>query len=55
MTLSGTSSLTRSIRKRMLRASITVKWANGATETVPLDKFTGGVAHYTTTSNLDPR
>ena len=34
-------------------ASITVKWANGATETVPLDKFTGGVAHYTTTSNLD--
>ena len=33
--------------------SITVTWANGATETVPLDKFTGKVAHYVTTSNLD--
>jgi len=34
-------------------ASITVKWANGDSEEVPLDKFTGGVAHYVTTSNLD--
>jgi outer membrane biosynthesis protein TonB len=33
--------------------SITVKWANGNTEVVPLSKFTGGVAHYATTSNLD--
>jgi hypothetical protein len=33
--------------------SITVTWANGATEVVPLSKFTGGVAHYVTTSNLD--
>jgi hypothetical protein len=33
--------------------SITVKWANGSTEVVPLSKFTGGVAHYATTSNLD--
>jgi hypothetical protein len=33
--------------------SITVKWANGAIEEVPLSKFTGGVAHYTTTSNLN--
>ena len=34
-------------------ASITVTWANGDIEVVPLSKFTGGVAHYTTTSNLD--
>jgi hypothetical protein len=34
-------------------ASITVEWANGNTEVVPLTKFTGGVAHYVTTSNLD--
>jgi hypothetical protein len=34
-------------------ATITVTWANGATEQVPLSKFTGGVAHYVTTSNLD--
>lgn len=33
-------------------ASITVTWDNGDTEVVPLEKFTGGVAHYTTTSNL---
>jgi hypothetical protein len=33
--------------------SITVKWANGQTEVVPLDKFTGGAAHYATDSNLD--
>jgi len=33
--------------------SITVKRANGNTEVVPLSKFTGGVAHYATTSNLD--
>jgi hypothetical protein len=34
-------------------ASITVTWANGDVEVVPLDKFTGGAAHYTTTLNLD--
>ena len=34
-------------------ATITVTWANGASEVVPLYKFTGGVAHYVTTSNLD--
>ena len=34
-------------------ATITVTWANGDTEVVPLSKFTGGVAHYVTTSNLD--
>ena len=34
--------------------SIHVVWANGGSEDVPRDdKFTGGVAHYTTTSNLD--
>lgn len=33
-------------------ASITVTWANGQTETVALTKFTGGVAHYSTTDNL---
>ena len=33
--------------------NITVTWANGDTEIVPLSKFTGGVAHYVTTSNLD--
>ena len=33
--------------------SITVNWANGDSEVVPLSKFTGGVAHYVTTSNLD--
>jgi hypothetical protein len=34
-------------------ANITVEWANGHIEIVPLSKFTGGVAHYVTTSNLD--
>ncbi len=34
-------------------ASINVTWANGQTETVPLDKVTGKVAHYATASNLD--
>jgi hypothetical protein len=34
-------------------SSITVTWANGDTEVVPLSKFSGGVAHYVTTSNLD--
>jgi outer membrane biosynthesis protein TonB len=34
-------------------ASIEVEWANGNTETVPLDKFTGKTAHYRTTSNLN--
>ena len=33
--------------------SITVEWANGASEVVPLAMFTGKVAHYVTTSNLD--
>lgn len=33
--------------------SIYVTWENGAEEDVPLDKFTGGVAHYVTYSNLD--
>jgi hypothetical protein len=32
--------------------SISVTWAGG-TEVVQLSKFTGGVAHYVTTSNLD--
>jgi hypothetical protein len=32
---------------------IHVTWANGASEDVPLDNFTGGVAHYVTTANLD--
>ena len=34
-------------------ASITVFWSDGTSELVPLSKFTGGVAHYVTTSNLD--
>jgi hypothetical protein len=34
-------------------ASIHVTWANGQSEDVPLQKFTGGTAHYVTTSNLD--
>ena len=34
-------------------ASIHVTWSNGQEEDVPLSAFTGGVAHYTTTSNLD--
>ena len=34
-------------------ASIDVEWANGDSETVPLDNVTGGVAHYATSSNLD--
>jgi hypothetical protein len=34
-------------------ASIHVVWANGDEADVPLDKFTGGVAHYATTANLD--
>jgi hypothetical protein len=34
-------------------ATIHVEWANGNSEDVPLDKFTGGVAHYATTDNLD--
>lgn len=33
--------------------SIDVTWANGNSATVSLDKFTGGVAHYSTTANLD--
>ena len=34
-------------------ASITVVWANGASENVPLEEVTGKTAHYRTTSNLD--
>jgi hypothetical protein len=34
-------------------SSIHVEWANGASADVSLDKFTGGVAHYVTTANLD--
>jgi len=34
-------------------ASIHVTWSNGASADVPLDKFTGGTAHYATTANLD--
>jgi hypothetical protein len=33
-------------------ASITVKFSGGATVVVALEKFTGGVAHYTTTQHL---
>ena len=33
--------------------SITVEWANGASEVVPLAMFTGKVAHYVSTSNQD--
>jgi hypothetical protein len=33
--------------------SIMVEWANGDTEVVPLDDFTGKTAQYRTTSNLD--
>src|SRR5213076_564308 len=33
-------------------ASITVSWSNGGTSTVALDRVTGNVAHYVTTSNL---
>jgi hypothetical protein len=32
--------------------SITVTWEGGKTAVVPLEKFTGGVAHYSTTLNL---
>ncbi len=34
-------------------ASITVTFSGGDVIEVPLDKFTGGVAHYATTQNLD--
>jgi hypothetical protein len=34
-------------------ATIHVTWANGNSEDVALAKFTGGVAHYITTDNLD--
>ena len=34
-------------------ASITVTFSGGDVLEVPLDKFTGGVAHYATTQNLD--
>ncbi len=34
-------------------ASINVMWANGTQADVPLDKFTGKVAHYTTTLELN--
>jgi hypothetical protein len=34
-------------------ATILVVWANSSAEDVPLSKVTGGVAHYTTSSNLD--
>lgn len=34
-------------------ATIHVTWANGASEDVALSSFTGGTAHYLTTSNLD--
>ncbi|HSX44041.1 MAG TPA: hypothetical protein VLE69_01970 [Candidatus Saccharimonadales bacterium] len=34
-------------------ASITANFGNGNSEVVSLEKFTGGVAHYTATSNLD--
>ena len=33
--------------------SIYVTWANGNAQNVPLDKFTGKVAHYAVTDNLD--
>ncbi len=33
--------------------SISVSWENGTVATVSLEKVTGGVAHYTTTANLD--
>ena len=33
-------------------ASIFVEWSNGNSANVPLDKFTGKVAHYATTANL---
>lgn len=34
-------------------ASIEVTWANGSGQVVPLEKFTGQVAHYTTTAHQD--
>jgi MYXO-CTERM domain-containing protein len=34
-------------------SSITVTWSNGASAGIPLSKFTGQVAHYTTTAHLD--
>ncbi len=34
-------------------SSIHVVWANGVSADIPLDKFTGGTAHYATTVNLD--
>lgn len=33
--------------------TIHVEWTNGNDEDVPLDAFTGSVAHYVTTDNLD--
>jgi hypothetical protein len=35
--------------------TIRVTWDNGSVEDVPLDRVTGGAAHYSTTSNLDAR
>ncbi len=34
-------------------ASILVTWTGGVSAVIPLDKFTGGVAHYTTPLHLD--
>jgi hypothetical protein len=34
-------------------ANITVFWSDGTSTLVPLDKVTGGTAHYVTTDNLD--
>ncbi len=44
--------ITQVSEESLAPGSINVSWANGAGETVPLDKFTGGTAHYSTSSNL---
>jgi len=44
--------ITQVDKKSDAPASIHVTWDNGQSEDVSLDKFTGGVAHYTTTDNL---
>lgn len=45
--------ITRVASEELAPATIKVIWANGNTETVSLDRVSGRVAHYVTTSSLD--
>ena len=45
--------ITQIANEALAPASIHVIWDNGAEEDVPMSRYTGGSAHYLTTSNLD--